>query len=161
MTASIPAEGAPPAREAREAHGGPAHKLPDLGKVSDRRAATVAAADLAARVATVALGVLTTALLARHLGASGFAAFNYALAWGLLFSPLADFGLRQAAVNRLSVREVSPAEVAGSLLALRMVMSVLTLAAFTASLVMLIARAPRARVSALSLTPPDRPSTPR
>jgi len=123
VTASIPAEGAPPAREAREAHGGPAHKLPDLGKVSDRRAATVAAADLAARVATVALGVLTTALLARHLGASGFAAFNYALAWGLLFSPLADFGLRQAAVNRLSVREVSPAEVAGSLLALRMVMS--------------------------------------
>ena len=44
---------------------------------------------------------------------------------------------------------------------LRMAMSVLTLAAFTASLVMLIARAPSARVSALSLTPPDRPSTPR
>ena len=43
---------------------------------------------------------------------------------------------------------------------LRMVMSVLTLAAFTASLVMLIARAPSAGVSALSLTPPDRASTP-
>jgi len=43
--------------------------------------------------------------------------------------------------------------------ALRMVMSVLTLAAFTASLVMLITRAPSARVSALSLTPPDRPSS--
>ena len=39
---------------------------------------------------------------------------------------------------------------------LRMVMSVLTLAAFTASLVMLIARAPGAHISALLLTPPDR-----
>jgi lipopolysaccharide exporter len=123
MNASLPADGAAAAKDAAEA-AGPAHKLPDLGKVSDRRAASVAAADLAARVATVALGIFTTALLARHLGVSGFAAFNYAVAWGLLFSPLADFGLRQAAVNRLSVREVSPAEVAGSLLALRMAMAV-------------------------------------
>jgi O-antigen/teichoic acid export membrane protein len=120
MNASIPADGPAPAKEAA----GPAHKLPDLGKVSDRRAAGVAAADLGARVGTAALGVVTTALLARHLGASGFAAFNYAVAWGLLFSPLADFGLRQAAVNRLSVRTLSPAEIAGSLLALRMAMAV-------------------------------------
>jgi lipopolysaccharide exporter len=123
VTGSIPAEGAPPAPRAR-GPAGPAHKLPDLGRISNRRAASVAAADLAARVATIAIGVITTALLARHLGASGFAAFSYAVAWGLLFSPLADFGLRQAAVNRLSVRQVSPAEIAGSLLALRMVMSV-------------------------------------
>lgn len=124
MSPAVPAEGSPAAQAPRGAAGEPAHNLPDLATVSDRRAVSVAAADLAARVATVALGVFTTALLARHLGASGFAAFNYALAWGLLFSPLADFGLRQAAVNRLSVRQVSPAEIAGSLLALRMIMSV-------------------------------------
>jgi O-antigen/teichoic acid export membrane protein len=111
-------------QEAPGSPDGPAHRLPDLGKVSDRRVAATAIADLAARVATVALGIVTTALLARHLGASGFAAFNYAVAWGLLFAPLTDFGLRQAAVNRLSVREVSPSEIAGSLLLLRAIMAV-------------------------------------
>ena len=124
MSSSIPAEVPPTSQEAGDPAGGPAHRLPDLGKVSDRRVAGVAAADLGARVATVALGVFTTALLARHLGASGFAAFNYAIAWGLLFAPLTDFGLRQAAVNRLSVREVSPSEIAGSLLLLRAIMAV-------------------------------------
>lgn len=124
MSSSIPAEGPPASQDAPGPLGGPAHKLPDLGKVSDRRVAGVAAADLAARVATVAIGVVTTALLARHLGASGFAAFNYAVAWGLLFSPLTDFGLRQAAVNRLSVRQVSPSEIAGSLLLLRAIMAI-------------------------------------
>jgi O-antigen/teichoic acid export membrane protein len=124
VKSSIPAEGPPTSQHASGPVEGPAHKLPDLGKVSDRRAAGVAAADLAARVATVVLGVFTTALLARHLGASGFAAFTYALAWGLLFAPLTDFGLRQAAVNRLSVREVSPSEIAGSLLLLRAIMAI-------------------------------------
>jgi O-antigen/teichoic acid export membrane protein len=124
VTSSIPAEGPPTSQDAPGPAGGPAHKLPELGTVTDRRAAATAVADLAARVATVALGVVTTALLARHLGASGFAAFNYALAWGLLFAPLTDFGLRQAAVNRLSVREVSPSEIAGSLLLLRAIMAV-------------------------------------
>ena len=123
MSSSVPAKGPPVPKQGRGAPAGPGHRLPDLGQVSDRKAAAVAAADLAARIGTVALGVVTTALLARHLGASGFAAFNYALAWGLLFSPLADFGLRQAAVNRLSVRKVSPAEIAGSLLALRLLMA--------------------------------------
>lgn len=124
MTPSIRAQG-PPTSDDSAAVGGPdpGHRLPDLGTVSDRRVAATAAADLLARVATVALGVVTTALLARHLGVSGFAAFNYAIAWGLLFTPLTDFGLRQAAVNRLSVREVSPSEIAGSLLTLRLIMA--------------------------------------
>lgn len=124
------------------------HRLPDLAKVSQRRVAATAAADLSARVATVMLGIVTTALLARHLGVSGFAAMNYALAWGLLFAPLTDFGLRQAAVNRLSVRTIAPSEIAGSVLLLRMIMSVV-FAAIAA--ILAIATAPDATVALGSL----------
>ncbi|MGD9695163.1 MAG: flippase [Thermoleophilia bacterium] len=101
------------------------HNLPDLATISDRRVAGTAVADLAARVATLGLGMVTVALLTRHLGVEGFASFNYALAWGLLFAPLIDFGLSQAAINRLSVRDVSPSQIAGSLLAMRLAMSLL------------------------------------
>lgn len=112
-----------PAGDAVEADEVAEHALPDLAKIDDRRVAVTAIADLAARVATLVLGIVTTALLARHLGASGFAAFSYAIAWGMLFRPLTDFGLNQAAVNRLSVRDQPPAQIVGSLLLMRFLMS--------------------------------------
>jgi O-antigen/teichoic acid export membrane protein len=101
----------------------PPDGLPDLGTVSDRTVARMAVANLVARVAMLALGVVTTAIVARSLGVDGFAAFTYAIAWGALMVPLTDFGLNQAAVNRLSVREVSAAEITGSLLLMRLMMS--------------------------------------
>ena len=80
MNSSVPAAGSSMSPDALEHEGGPEHHLPDLGKVSDRRVAGVAAADLAARVATVVLGIFTTALLARTVDAELFQDWRQRLA---------------------------------------------------------------------------------
>ena len=94
--------------------------LPDLGQVGAGRVARTASANVAGRVAAIVLGIVTTAVVTRHLGVAGFAAFSYALAFGLLFAPLTDFGLNQAAVSQLARRRHPPEALVGSLLMLRL-----------------------------------------
>ena len=57
---------------------------------------------LAARVATVLIGIVTSVLTARYLGASGFGILGFALAITAIFGILADFGL-----GTLTTREVA------------------------------------------------------
>jgi O-antigen/teichoic acid export membrane protein len=57
---------------------------------------------LLARVATVAIGIVTSVLTARYLGASGFGVLGFALAFTAIFGILVDFGL-----GMLTTREVA------------------------------------------------------
>jgi O-antigen/teichoic acid export membrane protein len=89
---------------------------------------------LVARITTVAIGVATSVLTARYLGASGFGVLGFALAFTAIFGIIVDFGL-----GMLTTREVARDHVlAGKYLANIVTMRLLLGAAFVALVALLV-----------------------
>jgi len=88
-----------------------------------RRVARNAGLLLARQAFVTAVGVVVTALVARHLGPVDFGRFEYAFALVVAFSTLGNFGLRAVTVRSVAQRARPLASYLGLMLSLRLLMA--------------------------------------
>ena len=81
-----------------------------------------------AEAVALACGLASSILLSRHLGVTGFGAFNYAFAFIYLFLTLNDPGMNTVVVREISRAPARTAQLLGSLLTLRLTLAVGVLA---------------------------------
>src|SRR4051812_13351410 len=94
-----------------------------------RRVAYNTAVQVAGKIAIVAIGAGSIAVLTRYLGATDYGKLGLAFAYLQLFGVLADVGLFTVVVRELSQRPERTDELVGNALTLRLGLSVVTIAA--------------------------------
>ncbi len=83
---------------------------------------------LVARGFNIAVRLLTISLFASYLGKEGFGIYSYVVAFGEIFAVLADFGLIRVGVREIARDRESAAEQFGNVLAIKGLLSLLTIA---------------------------------
>lgn len=81
----------------------------------------------AAEAVALACGLASAALLSRHLGVTGFGAFNYVFAFMYFFLTLNDLGINTVAVREMSKAPERAADLLAGLLSLRITLAVVVL----------------------------------
>ncbi|PIX62514.1 hypothetical protein CO057_01790 [Candidatus Uhrbacteria bacterium CG_4_9_14_0_2_um_filter_41_50] len=74
------------------------------------------------------LGVVTVAILARHLGVAGYGQFTIALSFLSIFAVIVDFGLTLTTTQMISEHKADEETLLGNLLSLRIISAVIFLA---------------------------------
>jgi O-antigen/teichoic acid export membrane protein len=92
------------------------------------RLAPSVAIQLATHVATVSIGLASTAILSRYLGVEGFGRFSYLYAFYYFFLALNDFGVNTIVVRELAQNRSRAGELLGSMLIYKMGLSALSVA---------------------------------
>jgi len=77
---------------------------------------------LLARVVTIAIGIVTSILTARYLGASGFGVLGFALAFTAIFGILVDFGLDLLTTREVAREHVLASEYLANIVAMRLIL---------------------------------------
>jgi O-antigen/teichoic acid export membrane protein len=116
--------------------------------VSPRRAASDVALQLVGRTANIALGVVVTLALARHLGPRDFGRWSTLFALVQLTGYSGNLGLEQAAVGRATADPEHQAQWLGALVALRVALAA-PVFLLTAALVVLVADTTAMRTAGL------------
>jgi O-antigen/teichoic acid export membrane protein len=83
---------------------------------------------LVARGFNIVVRLLTISLFASYLGKAGFGVYSYVVAFGEIFAVLSDFGVIRVGVREISRDRESAAEQFGNILALKGLLSLLTIA---------------------------------
>jgi O-antigen/teichoic acid export membrane protein len=91
----------------------------DAGRVGSRRIAGSIGIGLAGRVVTLAVSLVALPLAARALGPEGFGVWTAALAYVGLFAAFTEFGLTNAAMQRMAADPEHEAQWLGALASLR------------------------------------------
>lgn len=81
----------------------------------------------AAEAVALACGLASAALLSRHLGVTGFGAFNYVFAFMYFFLTLNDLGINTVAVREMSKAPERAADLLAGLLSLRVMLAIVVL----------------------------------
>lgn len=80
----------------------------------------------------LAAGLVTSVVLSRYLGKTGFGAFNYVFAYLYFFLALNDLGVNLIVIREVSKNEARAAEIIGGMLAFRLALGFVALAAASA-----------------------------
>lgn len=95
---------------------------------SSTRIARNASVVLVARGFNIVVRLITISLFASYLGKEGFGVYSYVVAFGEIFAVLADFGVIRVGVREIARDRESAAEQFGNVLALKGLLSLLTIA---------------------------------
>jgi len=113
-----------------------------------RRVASNTAVQVAGKLAILALGAVSVAVLTRYLGPGDYGRFTLALMYMQLFAVLADVGLFTTVVREISKDPSRTEELAGNALTLRLLLSI-AMIAVAAGISLLLPYAPNVRVAIL------------
>jgi O-antigen/teichoic acid export membrane protein len=116
-------------------HGGAAG---DAGSAKGREIASNISIQFVARAITMALSVVTVALMARTLDPSGYGVWNGVGSYVGLFGVLTDLGFTIAATQRMAAEPEREAEWLGALIGIRILMSLVVIVLCTASIPLLL-----------------------
>jgi O-antigen/teichoic acid export membrane protein len=106
--------------------------------VTHRRITLATAANLSGRLVGVALGIAVAAILARALGVGSFGRLSVAFALVGLAGNAGDFGLSQIAVREMAADPDRRAEILGSMVAVRLVLSTVLTAAVVGAVFLIL-----------------------
>ncbi|KKR88218.1 MAG: Polysaccharide biosynthesis protein [Candidatus Uhrbacteria bacterium GW2011_GWE2_41_1153] len=87
-----------------------------------------AAIQIIGKTTATVLGVLTVAILARHLGVEGYGQFTIALSFLSIFAVIVDFGLTLTTTQMISEHEADEPALLGNLFTLRILSAIIFLA---------------------------------
>ncbi|OGL95670.1 hypothetical protein A2258_02700, partial [Candidatus Uhrbacteria bacterium RIFOXYA2_FULL_41_8] len=93
-----------------------------------RKLAQNAAIQIIGKTTATVLGVLTVAILARHLGVEGYGQFTIALSFLSIFAVIVDFGLTLTTTQMISEHEADEPALLGNLFTLRILSAIIFLA---------------------------------
>lgn len=93
-----------------------------------RKLAQNAAIQIIGKTTATILGVLTVAILARHLGVEGYGQFTIALSFLSIFAVIVDFGLTLTTTQMISEHQADESTILGNLFTLRILSAVIFLA---------------------------------
>ncbi len=110
----------------------------DAGAAGGRRIASNIVVQLATRVLTMALSIVTVSLMARTLGATSYGVWNGVTSYTALFGVLADLGFTIAAMQRMAAEPEREAAWLGALMGVRIGMSVVVVALCAGSIPLLL-----------------------
>jgi O-antigen/teichoic acid export membrane protein len=130
-------------------HGGSAG---DAGNAKGRDIASNVAVQMAARLTTMALSIITVSLTARTLSPTGYGVWNGAGSYVALFGILTDLGFTLAATQRMAANPEREAEWLGALVIVRTSISLVVMVICAISIPLLLTSADQTHAVAFILT---------
>ena len=125
----------------------------DAATATGRQMSSNIAVQLAGRVITIGIGLVTVPVMARSLDPDGFGVFAAGLAFVGIFASFTQLGLTAGAMQRMAADPERESEWLGALIATRLVLALLLTVACVASIPLLLSSDKDAQLVALALTP--------